>query len=232
MTVTIEAAGRTDVGLVRQRNEDAFYVGRNLFVVADGLGGHPAGDIASTAAVDAVKAADREVEPDQLGALLGTAVSAANEAIRQRIRNEPHLANMATTMVALLHSGASAVLANVGDSRIYLCRSGVTTQVSEDHTYAHLVGDAELVPNLPERLARFLDGRPDGRSADLTHQQLKVGDRLLLCSDGLSSYVPINLVEDALTGGGSPDSVAERLVSLALEHGGPDNVTVVVADVR
>ncbi len=169
----VVAAGRTHVGLVRRRNEDSLYVGRSLFAVADGLGGHVAGDIASATAIEALQPYDRQTDPASLPAALGRAVRDTNEALRRRIQTEPELAGMGTTLVAMLLSGAEAVLANVGDSRAYLLRgwdsgdSG-TLQITEDHTFEHLVADAASVPDLPERLSRFLDGRIDGRSPDLT----------------------------------------------------------------
>lgn len=234
--IRVETAGRSHVGLVRRRNEDAMYLGRSLFAVADGLGGHVAGDIASTTVVDALQRHDQPVVPADLPAILGRAVSAANEALRRRIAAEPALAGMGTTLVAMLWVGTTAVLANVGDSRAYVLRrsdsgQGKTSQITEDHTYEHLVADAASVPNLPERLARFLDGRTDGRSPDLTPWILRPGDRFLLCSDGLSSYVPYGLIHAALSSPSSPDEAADRLVALAIEHGGLDNVTVIVIDV-
>ncbi|MCM0673928.1 protein phosphatase 2C domain-containing protein [Micromonospora phytophila] len=232
----VHAASRTHVGLVRRRNEDSFYQGQWLYAVADGLGGHVAGDIASTTAIDAVKAYDRLVPAADLADVLGRAIHDVNDKLRQRIRQEPELAGMGTTMVAALWSGDTAVLANVGDSRAYLMRDFRATpsplvRVSEDHIYRHLVSDAGDVPDLPEKLARFLDGRTDGRSPDLTVLQLRPGDRLLLCSDGLSSYVPPELIRSALNSADSPPHVADTLIAAALDHGGHDNVTVMVIDI-
>jgi serine/threonine protein phosphatase PrpC len=235
-TLSVEAATRTHVGHVRRRNEDAFYQGEWLYVVADGLGGHVAGDIASTTAIDAVKSYDREIPVERLADTLGKAVSDADEAIRRRIREEPELAGMGTTMVAILRSASSAVLANIGDSRAYLMRNrtaarSAMTQISEDHTYQHLVADAKEVPDLPEKLTRFLDGRKDGRSPDLRTLQLCSGDRILLCSDGLSSYVPEQLVRKTLRSASSPSPAADSLMTLALNRGGRDNITVCVIDI-
>src|SRR3954451_1538283 len=184
--IGVEAASRTHVGHVRRRNEDAFYQGQWLYVVADGLGGHVAGDIASTTAIEALKPYDRQVPVAHLADVLGKGISDADEALRRRIREEPALAGMGTTVVALLRSGSSAVLANIRDSRAYLMRNyraphGTMTPITEDHTYQHLVADASEVPDLPEKLARFLDGRKDGRSPDLMALQLRSGDRILLC---------------------------------------------------
>lgn len=237
LTVSVEAAGRTHIGLVRRRNEDSLYIGRSLFAVADGLGGHVAGDIASAAVIEALRSHDRPVDPVDLSTALGRTVRQANEALRKRIEAEPKLAGMGSTLVAMLWSGTAAALANVGDSRAYLLRSASpgrhgTLQITEDHTYEHLVADAARVPNLPDRLSRWLDGRADGRSPDLTIRDLRPGDRFLLCSDGLSSFVPHDLLHDALNSSGGPDEAADRLITLAIDQGGPDNVTVIVIDIR
>ncbi|WP_435821146.1 PP2C family protein-serine/threonine phosphatase [Micromonospora lupini] len=236
MALTIEAASRTHQGLVRKRNEDSHSQGQWLYVVADGLGGHVAGDVASSTVIAAVQAYDRAVDPDNLADFLGRAIHDASEALRRKVREDPKLAGMGTTFVALLRSGGHAVVANVGDSRAYLIRrhgspDNAMGQISEDHTYEHLVAGAEEVSNLPEKLARFLDGRDDGRSADLTPLQLQPGDRVLLCSDGLSSYVPHEQVQAVLDSDGSPGEIADQLVALAIDKGGHDNVTVIVIDV-
>lgn len=239
MTLAVEAAARTHVGLARRRNEDAAYVGQWLAAVADGLGGHVAGDIASATVIEALQSLDHKVDPADLPAELGGAVNAANRALRRKIDAAPDVAGMGSTLVALLWSGNVAVLANVGDSRAYWLRDvssqgplngGRMVQITEDHIYGNLVADASGVPNLPERITRFLDGRTDGRSPDLTIKDLRAGDRFLLCSDGLSGVVPHDLIHDTLGSGRSPDETAERLIALAIEHGGPDNITVIVID--
>jgi serine/threonine protein phosphatase PrpC len=230
--IAIAAAGRTHVGLVRRRNEDAMYLGQSLFVVADGLGGHPAGDIASATAIETLRSHDHQVDPADLPTALGRAINAANEALRKKIAAQPELAGMGTTLVAMLRSGTAAVLANVGDSRAYLLRGPTTSQITEDHTYEHLVADAASVPNLPERLARWLDGRPDGRSPDLTTWDLRPGDRYMLCTDGLSSFVPHALIDATLNTFSTPDETVDQLITLALDRGGPDNIAVIVIDVR
>jgi protein phosphatase len=231
-TLTVEAAGRTHVGLVRRRNEDAIYLGRSLLAVADGLGGHVAGDIASTTVIEAVRDHDREVGPADLADALGRAVNAANRALRRRIEATPQLAGMGSTLVAMLWSGTAAALGSVGDSRAYLRRGNAVTRLTEDHTYRHLVADAASVPDLPERLARWLDGRADGRSPDISVHSLRPDDRFLLCSDGLSSYVPRELIDATLRLPGGPGEPVDRLIALANDHGGPDNISVIVIDVR
>ncbi|TYB71275.1 serine/threonine-protein phosphatase [Nonomuraea sp. PA05] len=227
---TVEASARTHVGLVRRRNEDAVYAGQNLFAVADGLGGHAAGDVASSTVIDMLKPYDRSHPPAELSTLLGQAIHSANQTLRHRIEAEPKLATMGTTLVALLWSGTTVVVANIGDSRAYLLRDGELIQISEDHTYGNLVADAADVPHLPEKIARFLDGRADGRSPDLTSRELRPGDRFLLCSDGLSGVVPPEHIRSTLLDIADPAAAADRLIEQALDQGGPDNITVIVID--
>lgn len=234
VSVCIEAAGRTHVGQVRQRNEDAFYVGEHLVAIADGMGGHVAGDVASTTAIEAVRDYDRPTasSPSDLVTTLVEAVDAANKALRASITVEPALAGMGTTLVALLWSGQSIAVASIGDSRIYRLRGGRTEPITDDHVYGRLVSGAARVPALPERLARFLNGRPDGVSADVTVREMLPGDRYLLCSDGLSSYVPHVQIHGALTQIADPRQAADHLVEAANAIGGEDNVTVIVLDVQ
>lgn len=229
---TVQVSGRTHIGLVRKRNEDSMYLGANLIAVADGMGGHVSGDVASTVVIDAIRPFDRAVDPDGLGTSLSRAVGAANEAMRRRIIADPDLAGMGTTLVALMWSGSNFVIANVGDSRAYLLRAGTLVQLTDDHVYGRLLANAGNVPHLPERLSRFLDGRTDGRSPDLAPLNLREGDRVLLCSDGLSSFVAHDAIEDALIGFPLVDEAADQLIQLALSADGPDNITVIVVDVR
>jgi protein phosphatase len=237
-TLTIESAGRTHVGLVRRRNEDALHLGPYLVAVADGLGGHVAGDVASRTVIEALRGCPQPVTSERrhLTGMLGRAIDNASVALRRRVEADPALAGMGSTLVAMLISGTAAALANVGDSRAYRLRrdgdGARTVQLTEDHTYQHLVADAASVPDLPGKLARFLDGRADGRSPDLTVLPLAPGDRYLLCSDGLSSYVPHRLIHQALCAGDAGDDVADQLIDLALHQGAPDNVTVAVIDVQ
>jgi protein phosphatase len=238
MTLRLEAAAGTHIGHVRRRNEDSAYVGRQLIAVADGLGGHVAGDIASASVIDTLRLHDDQIDPTTLADVLGAAINTANQGLRHRIETDPDLAGMGTTLVAMLWSGTTAVLANVGDSRAYWLPStddGTPPriiQITEDHTYGNLLADAANVPNLPERITRFLDGRTDGRSPDLTLRELHPGDRYLLCSDGLSAVVPLQLIRATLASTRTPEEAVDRLIDLALTHGGPDNITVIVLDVQ
>lgn len=236
MAITLSAAGRTDIGLVRKRNEDSLYTGESLFAVADGMGGYVAGDIASTTVIDALRPFDQRFEPDELMEQLGHAFEAANSALAQRIKSEPEADGMGTTLVAMLCSGTTAVLGNVGDSRAYLLRGPASQhsdlrQITEDHQYGRLLADAADVPNLPGRLTRFLDGRIDGRSPDLSVRELQEGDRFLLCSDGLSGVVEYQEIHSILASGLNASEAADALVAKAIDGGGPDNVTAVIIDV-
>jgi serine/threonine protein phosphatase PrpC len=231
MTLTLTAAARTHIGQVRKRNEDAVYAGRVLFAVADGLGGHTAGDTASTAVINTLRPYDQPAPPDTLPAVLGGAIHQANTVLRNLVAADPALRGMGTTLVALMWSEDQAVLANIGDSRAYLLRDGTLRQITEDHTYAHLLADAADVPTLPERISRYLDGLADGRSPDISYRDLRPGDRLLLCSDGLSGVVPTEDVLATLSTVHDREDAADRLVALANELGGPDNITVIVVDV-
>lgn len=232
MSLAINAAFGTHVGLVRKRNEDSGYVGRRLFAVADGLGGHAAGDVASTTVIDVLKSYDREVATEDLATTLGQAIFDASEALRNRAAGDSGVTGMGTTLVATLWSGNLAVFANVGDSRIYRLRDGQLAPLSEDHVYGRLLSDAAAVPDLPPKLARFLDGRTEGRSPDLTVRELKTGDRLLLCSDGLSGVIDLKEIRRTLASTDEPSETVNRLIQAALAYGAPDNVTAIVADVR
>ncbi|MFI0453727.1 PP2C family protein-serine/threonine phosphatase [Actinomadura sp. 6N118] len=232
MTITTAAAARTHIGHVRKRNEDAVYAGRSLFAVADGMGGHVAGDVASNTVMQVVRTYDREVPAGELADVAGDAVAAAGAALRARVETEPGLVSMGTTLVALWRSGMDGVLVNVGDSRGYLLRDGQMAQITEDHIYGNLVADAASVPSLSERLTRYLDAHSNGRSADITRMELRPADRFLLCTDGLTGPVSADLIRDVLAEVKDPEEAAEQLVTLALEHGGPDNITTLVLDIR
>jgi serine/threonine protein phosphatase PrpC len=227
--VTRSAAG-THVGLKRKRNEDSHYLGKNLAVIADGMGGHVSGDTASRTVIDAVKAFDRPREPAMLAPTLSQMVYAANLTMRQHIKTDPSLAGMGTTLVGLMWSRGHFAVANVGDSRAYLLRGGRLKQITDDHVYARLVSNTSRVPHLNERISRFLDGRDDGRSPDLAPVPVRPGDRLMLCSDGLSSYVDHAVIGRA-AGIADPQVAVEGLIQEALKAGAPDNVTVIVIDV-
>jgi serine/threonine protein phosphatase PrpC len=227
--VTAWAAG-TNTGLVRPLNEDSAYAGHWLYAVADGMGGHAAGEVASSTVIQALVEYDAEAPPGRLVEILGVAVRDANAAIRRRTEDDPDLRTMGTTLTATLWSGHMFALAHIGDSRAYRLRSGQLRQFTEDHALHNLVAGAGTSPVLAPVMSRYLDGRPE-RSPDLALRQAQPGDRYLLCSDGLSAVVPDGRVREALESADAPTSIVERLIELAVSSGGPDNITVILIDV-
>jgi len=238
MTLVLRYAARSDVGLIREGNEDSGYAGPALLLVADGMGGHAAGELASAIAVATV--ADLDVHPpgraDVLSAL-GQSIGEVGERIADVIEGEPDLTGMGTTVTGLYWLGDRVAVVHVGDSRAYLLRDGALTQLTHDHTYVQTLVDAGRITEAeatihPRRslLMRALDGM-NTVEADLSVREARDGDRYMLCTDGLSGVVDAATIETVLIEGGDPTGAVTRLVELALENGAPDNVTVVVADV-
>lgn len=235
--LSLRYAAKSDVGLVRQGNEDSGYVGPRLLLVADGMGGHAAGELASALAVATV--ADLDVHPpgtnDVLTALADS-IDEVGDAISELIAEEPALTGMGTTVTGLYWLGGRIAIVHVGDSRAYLLRDGELTQLTHDHTYVQTLVDSgsiteeeALVHPRRSLLMRALDGM-NPVEPDLSVREARLGDRFLLCSDGLSGFVKDFEIAAALAGG-EPTGVVTALVDKALERGAPDNVTVVVADV-
>jgi PPM family protein phosphatase len=222
-------AAATSTGLVRKQNEDSAYAGRWLCAVADGMGGHAAGDVASATVIEAIREFDVGVDPGRLTTILGAAVREANERLAAAAKADPDLAGMGSTLTALLWSGASLAVANIGDSRAYLLRSGILRQITEDHVLSNLVA-SPMPSQIGEFLVRFLDGRP-GWSPDLTLRQAQPGDRYLICSDGLSSVLVPGMIRDVLTATADLDEALGALTRLTHEAGAPDNLTMVAIDV-
>ncbi len=236
----LRSTARSDVGLVRAGNEDSGYAGSELLIVADGMGGHAAGELASAAAIATMAA----IEPAGLDdaeaiARLSDAVSVASERIADVVAANPEFAGMGTTLTALAWLGTEpprVAVIHVGDSRAYLLRDQVLTQLTRDHTYVQSLIDAgELTPEEaakhPRRnlLMRAIDGIHQAEP-DVSVREARVGDRYLVCSDGLCGYVADVDIQRLLA---LPDATAAvtALVDSALEVGAPDNVTCVVADV-
>lgn len=235
MSLRLHYAIRSDVGHVREGNEDSAYAGPYLLAVADGMGGHAAGEVASSTVVSALADLDTEIDADDLLEALVAAMHDANAQLRAMSARDGTLDGMGTTVTALLASGDQLGVLHVGDSRCYLLRDEVLSQVTHDHTLVQdLVDQGRITPEQanthPQRslLMRALDGREV--EPDLTVRQIRVGDRYLLCSDGLSGVVSGETILEALLGT-TPRDAVDRLVELALKGGGPDNITVVVADV-
>lgn len=236
----IEREALSDVGRTRERNEDSYYAGEYVFAVADGLGGHNAGDVASRLAVEPLAAFDRSVAgtpDDRIAEALERAVDAANRAVYQRAQDDAKVRGMGTTLTAVAISNGSAHLAHVGDSRCYLIRGGEITQLSSDHTLvARMVAEGKLTPEQaethPQRsiLTRALGAEPE-IDVDTLEIQLTPGDRLILCSDGLSSVIGDDQILATLSDSKALKEACKRLIDAANARGGPDNITVVVVEV-
>jgi PPM family protein phosphatase len=237
MTLALRYAIRSDVGLLREGNEDAAYAGPRLLAVADGMGGHAAGEVASAAAIDAIARLDDDVPGSDLLDALAGAVTDANHTLHDMVAADPAFEGMGTTLTAMLWSGSRVALVHIGDSRAYLLRDREFHQITHDHTLVQtLVDEGRISPDdvatHPQRsmLLRALDGRADVEP-DLSLREARLGDRYLLCSDGLSSVVSEETLHKTLATVASLDEVVLQLIELAIRGGGPDNITCIVADV-
>ncbi|MGB2810477.1 MAG: PP2C family serine/threonine-protein phosphatase [Mycobacterium sp.] len=235
MTLALRYAARSDRGLVRANNEDSVYAGARLLALADGMGGHAAGEVASQLMIAALAHLDDDEPGGDLLSKLGSAVHEGNSAIADQVDLDPDLDGMGTTLTAILFAGDRLGLVHIGDSRGYLLRDGELTQITKDDTFVQTLVDegritAEEAHSHPQRslIMRALTGHEV--EPTLLVRETREGDRYLLCSDGLSDPVSHETILEALKLPGVADS-ADRLIELALRGGGPDNVTVVVADV-
>ncbi|MGC5165336.1 PP2C family protein-serine/threonine phosphatase [Luteimicrobium sp. DT211] len=239
MNLALRYAARSDVGLVRADNQDSGYAGPDLLAVADGMGGHAGGDIASTLAIRSLVPLDGHTHvPDGALEELEHAIESAKQAIVDRSEAEPQLAGMGTTVTAILRAGNQLVMAHLGDSRAYLLRDDELTQVTTDHTFVqHLVDTGRIAPedaeHHPQRnvVMRVLGDFEVDLTPDLSVREARPGDRWLLCSDGLSGFVTPDMIAQILISVVDPGECAETLIQLALRAGSTDNVTAVVADV-
>ncbi len=235
MTLALRYAARSDRGLVRANNEDSVYAGARLLALADGMGGHAAGEVASQLVIAALAHLDDDEPGGDILGKLERSVYEGNSAIAEQVELNPELDGMGTTLTAILFAGDRLGLVHVGDSRGYLLRDGELTQITKDDTFVQTLVDegritAEEAHSHPQRslIMRALTGHDV--EPTLIMREAREGDRYLLCSDGLSDPVSHETILDALK---TPDvaASADRLIELALRGGGPDNVTVVVADV-
>lgn len=241
MALALRYAARSDVGVVRKGNEDSGYAGPRLLIVADGMGGHAAGELASATAVATLaEMADEALDQGEALTRLSAAVEDAGASIGQVVADNPDLAGMGTTVTALywLPDGDTARIAivHVGDSRGYLLRDGELSQITHDHTYVQTLVDSGQISEdeaviHPRRnlILRALDGIQVAEP-DLSVREARLGDRYLICSDGLSGLVSSPEIAHIL-GSREPTVCVTELVDLALSRGAPDNVTVVVAHV-
>ena len=239
MTVTLRYAARSDVGLVRSNNQDSAYAGPNLLVVADGMGGHAGGDVASALTIAALVGLDRpDHSSDQSMSELERSIDRARQDLVDATTADPDLAGMGTTVTAVLKSGNTLAMAHLGDSRAYLLRDGTLAQVTVDHTFVqHLVDTGRITPDEaethPQRnvVMRVLGDFDLDLTPDLSIREAVPGDRWMLCSDGLSGFVPDDEIAEVLSSVTTPQDAVERLVSMSMRAGSTDNITVVVADV-
>jgi PPM family protein phosphatase len=235
MTLVLRYAARSDRGLVRSNNQDSVYAGPRLLSLADGMGGHAAGEVASKVVIAALAPLDDDEPGDDLLSQLREATLAGNSAIAELVASDPELDGMGTTLTAILFAGSRIGLVHIGDSRAYLRRNGVFAQITHDDTFVQsLIDEGRITDDEaashPQRslLLKALTGHEI--EPNLTIREARPGDRYLICSDGLSSVVTHETLSEAIQIA-DPQVCADRMIELALKGGGPDNVTVIVADV-
>ena len=235
MTLILNYAARSDMGLVRGNNEDSVYAGPRLLALADGMGGHAAGEVASQLVISAISPLDNDQPGDDILEDMRRHIESGNDLIREAICDNPDLDGMGTTLVAMLFDGAKMGMASVGDSRAYLLRDGELHQITRDDSFVQdLVDEGRITPEEasvhPKRslITNALMG--DECRPHLTIREVAVGDRYLICSDGLSDPVSFDTIASTLAQG-TPQECADHLIDLALRSGGPDNVTLIVADI-
>ncbi|MEW2156900.1 Stp1/IreP family PP2C-type Ser/Thr phosphatase [Streptomyces sp. NPDC007189] len=237
MSLSLRFAAGSHKGMIREGNEDSGYAGPRLLAIADGMGGQAAGEVASSEVISTLVTLDDDVPGSDILTSLGTAVQRANDQLRAMVEEDPQLEGMGTTLTALLWTGQRLGLVHVGDSRAYLLRDGVLTQITQDHTWVQRLVDEgriteEEATTHPQRslLMRAL-GSGDHVEPDLSIREVRAGDRYLICSDGLSGVVSHQTLEETLASYQGPQETVQELIQLALRGGGPDNITVIVADV-
>ncbi len=235
MTLHLRWAAVTDRGHVRSSNQDCLYAGSHLLAVADGMGGMAAGDVASAITIEAMKPLDGPIDTDHQMHSLPQALEAANGRIAETVAADPTLQGMGTTLTAMLFSGSRAALAHVGDSRAYLLRDGRLNQLTKDDTYVQMLVDQGLIRpdeagSHPRRavVTQALQGEPVSPSYVVVEPE--PGDRWLLCSDGLTTVVSFESIEATLLAHADPQACADQLLDMALRGGGPDNISLIVAD--
>lgn len=237
MSLSLRFAAGSHRGMIREGNEDSGYAGPRLLAIADGMGGQAAGEVASSEVISTLVTLDDDVPGSDILTSLGAAVQRANDQLRSMVEEDPQLEGMGTTLTALLWTGQRLGLVHVGDSRAYLLRDGVLTQITQDHTWVQRLVDEgriteEEATTHPQRslLMRAL-GSGDHVEPDLSIREVRAGDRYLICSDGLSGVVSHQTMEETLASYQGPQETVQELIQLALRGGGPDNITVIIADV-
>lgn len=239
MPIKANSAAATDVGKIRSNNQDSGYAGEYLFMIADGMGGHAGGDVASAIAAKRIIEADaayQSVEDAQMA--LQDAVMAANDQLSEAVFEHPELTGMGTTVDALMVVGDEVAIAHIGDSRIYLYRDGELTQITTDHTFVQRLVDSGRITAAEARvhprrsvLMRVLGDVDTSPELDIFAMPIHDGDRWIICSDGLSDYVDDRDTLQIVASGLNAQKTADKLVRKTLDNGAPDNVTVVILDV-
>lgn len=238
MSISLNYVALSDVGLVRKNNQDAGYASQNLLVLADGMGGAAAGDIASSVTVAHLAEADDVHSLDDLLPTLRSALVKTQQELADRVFDDPAIAGLGTTCIAIMRTNNKLAMVHIGDSRAYLLRNGKFAQVTHDHTLVqYLVDHGDLTPeeaaHHPKRnvIMRAISDTPESVDLDESVREAIAGDRWLLCSDGLFGVVSGETISATLSTYSDLQECAEVLISLALAGGAPDNVTVVLADV-
>ena len=239
MAIKTKGYGDSNIGRVRKSNQDSGYTGYNLFFVADGMGGHAGGDIASALATQQIAQLDANyADENEASKALLNAMWQGNAMLSDTVAKHSELAGMGTTVSAVLFTGDKAVVAHIGDSRVYLVRGGTVRQVTKDHTFVQrLVDTGRITPEEalihPRRsvLMRVLGDVEEFPEIDTQAIETRAGDRFMICSDGLCGVVPEEISDGILLSTADPHEAVSLLVGEALEFGAPDNVTVVVVDV-
>ncbi len=233
----LDSKGRSHVGLVRDHNEDAAFAGPYIALVADGVGGAAAGEVASATTAYVVSAMSMAHADDPLDSVLRAALKLAQANLVAGTQLDPARTGMATTLTAIAGNGRAFVLAHLGDSRAYLYRDGILSQLTRDHTWVQSMIDEGRLPVEKARehpwrhvVTRYL-GADLPQEPDILELDLLVGDRLLLCSDGLTDLVDDSTIADLLAAQPDDDLASGDLVRAALDRGGRDNVTVLVSTV-
>ena len=236
MTLQLKYVAHSEIGLIRKNNQDSGFASPHLLVVADGMGGAAAGDLASAVAIDTVRKIEAPTDGRQMLDVLAHAIHDANDKIAELIESDVSLEGMGTTLTGAMFDGVEIGLAHIGDSRAYLFRDGRLERLTHDHTWVQSLVDDGKISEIeaamhPHRslLLKVLNGQPTN-DPDLAMVPVKAGDRLMFCSDGVCGLIDDDVIEAALQ---TPDldQAVERLVAESLREGGIDNITVIVADV-
>lgn len=235
MSLALRYVAHSEIGLVRKNNQDSAYTSPTMLVVADGMGGAAAGDLASAIAVRELKEADGARHGEEMLDVLEDAIDSASAAISDLIETDPSLDGMGSTVCGVMFDGEHLALANIGDSRAYRYADGELTRLTRDHSWVQALVDegriteAEALEH-PHRslILKVINGQPQHRP-DLGMVDITVGDRLLICSDGLCGFVTDDVIAARMDG--ERDEVVAALVALAHHEGGQDNITIIIADV-